>query len=88
MTIEQVSTKELDNISAMIDEARALVGDGSNIENVIVIIATKDAKFHTLTDLETPMTITMAMMEGAAKAIWEQKLQHVKDTDGPTELVS
>ena len=70
----------------MMDRAKELVANGEN-ENVIVIIAKKDGNFHALTDIETPLTISVTMMQGAAQAFFEAKKKRVQDTQGSPEIV-
>lgn len=82
------NTSIVSNYKAMLEEAAKAIGDNDDeVENVVVVVAKKDGKFTTLTDINCPMTITLKMMEGAIKAIFETKLKRIKETNGEAEIV-
>ncbi len=82
-------TKEIgmNDFGQMLDEAKATI-EGQDVDNVVVVITLKDGSFHTLTDINAPMTVTLAMMQGAAKAIFTAKRDRVQTENPPAAIES
>lgn len=70
-----------DTFKQLAEQLSKDVADDTTIEQIICIVAKSDGSFHTVLDINVPMPINMAMLQGAAVQIFQQKKMRAAAND-------
>jgi hypothetical protein len=61
------------DFAKMADQFKALIGDGSNVENFFVVVQTKDGNVETMAELDYPIVLTMMLVKQAMQELFNAK---------------
>lgn len=70
----QSKVVELPTFAAGLEIAREVIGDESQVDQVLIVIAKKDGQLETITDISKPIGLTVLMAQAAIKDILSQQL--------------